>query len=286
MPEHYSSKKKGEVKPEGEMTFWEHLEELRWHLSRSAIVLVVLAIAAFVNRDIIFDQVILAPKDSDFITYRLLCQFGEYIGLTSLCLGEFSMEIVNIQLSGQLMTHIYISFIAAILIAFPYFLWEIWSFIKPALKHKERMYSRGAVLVSTILFFTGVLFSYFIVVPMTMNFFGTYQVSESVANTITLSSYVSSVTTVTLGSGLIFEFPIVIFFLTKVGMLTPAFLKRNRKYTLVILLTIAAIITPPDVASQLIVTLPLLLLYELSILVSSRVYKRGQKKRAAGEMAG
>jgi sec-independent protein translocase protein TatC len=286
MSEYHSTKKKTEGNPEREMTFWEHLEELRWHLVRSAAVLMILAIVAFVNRKIIFDQVILAPKEADFITYRLFCQLGDFLGVASLCLKDFTLQIINIELSGQFMVHIYISFIAALVVAFPYFLWEIWSFIRPALKEKERRYSRGAVLASTILFFMGVFFSYFLVVPLTINFFGGYQVSEAVANSITLSSYVNSVITVTVACGVVFEMPILVFFLTKVGIVTPKFLKRNRKYTLVILLTISAIITPPDIASQIIVCLPLQLLYEFSIIVSSRVYKRDQKKKETEELAG
>jgi sec-independent protein translocase protein TatC len=286
MAEDISSKKKSEGNPEKEMTFWEHLEELRWHLVRSAAVLMILAIVAFINRKIIFDQIILAPKNADFITYRLFCQLGDFLGIESICMKDFTLKIINIELSGQFMTHLYISFIVSLIAAFPYFLWEVWSFIRPALKEKERRYSRGAVLASTVLFFMGVLFSYYLIVPLTINFFGGYQVSEAVANSITLSSYVNSVITVTVACGVVFEMPILVFFLTKVGIVTPAFLKRNRKYSLIILLTISAIITPPDIASQIIVCLPLQLLYEFSIMVSKRVYKIDQKKKAAEELAG
>ena len=222
----------------------------------------------------IFDQIILAPKNPDFFTYKILCKLGELISVDSLCLGDVDLKIINITMAGQFTTHLYISFISAVVVAFPYIIWEIWSFVRPALLPKEKKYSRGAVFYSTLLFIMGMLFSYYLIVPLTVNFFATYQVSESVVNTITLSSYISTVVSVTLATGLVFELPIFVFFLTKVGIITPAFMKRNRKYVLIILLTIAAIITPPDIASQILVTIPLMLLYEFSIYVSSGVMKR------------
>lgn len=256
-----------------EMSFWEHLEELRWHLFRAVLVLFLLAIGAFIMRQFIFDNIILAPKNPEFFTYKILCQLGNFLRVDSLCLGDVDLQIINIQMAGQFTTHLYISFITALVVAFPYIIWEIWSFVRPALLPKEKKYSRGAVFYSTVLFVIGMLFSYYLIVPLTINFFATYQVSESVANTITLSSYISTVVSVTLATGLVFELPIFVFFLTKVGIITPKFMKRNRKYVLIILLTIAAIITPPDVASQILVTIPLMGLYEFSILVSARVVK-------------
>ena len=274
MAEYISSKKRKKAEDtDKEMTFWEHLEELRWHLLRAAAVLLVFAIAAFVNRHFVFDTLVLAPKDSEFITYRLLCQLSEYLGVQTLCLDITSLEIININLSGQFMVHIYISIMAAIVAAFPYILWEVWSFIRPALRRKEKQHSRGAVLAGTLLFYMGVLFSYFLIVPLTINFFGDYQVSESVQNTINLNSYISSVVSLTLATGIIFELPILVYFLTRVGIVTPSFLRRNRKYTLVILLTLSAIITPPDIFSQVLVCFPLMLLYELSIIVAARVHR-------------
>jgi len=256
-----------------EMSFWEHMEELRWHLFRAVLVLFLLAIGAFIMRQFIFDNIILAPKNPEFFTYKILCQLGNFLRVDSLCLGDVDLQIINIQMAGQFTTHLYISFITALVVAFPYIIWEIWSFVRPALLPKEKKYSRGAVFYSTVLFVIGMLFSYYLIVPLTINFFATYQVSESVANTITLSSYISTVVSVTLATGLVFELPIFVFFLTKVGIITPKFMKKNRKYVLIILLTIAAIITPPDVASQILVTIPLMGLYEFSILVSARVVK-------------
>lgn len=273
MTEVNPNKKKPDESPEKEMTFWEHLEELRWHLLRSVIILLLLAVGAFIMRDFIFNQVILAPKESDFLTYRLLCRLGEWLGVKALCIGTVPLEIINIRMSGQFITHIYVSLMVAVVIAFPYLLWEIWSFVRPALLPKEKKYSRGAVFFSTLLFIMGMLFSYYLIVPLTINFFSSYQVSEAVENTIALNSYISTVVSVTLATGLVFELPILVFFLSKVGILTPAFMKKNRKYVLVILLTISAIITPPDIFSQIMVCIPLLGLYELSIAISARVIK-------------
>jgi sec-independent protein translocase protein TatC len=280
MAEETSNNKKGGKSPEKEMSFWEHLEELRWHLIRSVIILVILAIAAFILRKFIFDMIILAPKEPDFISYRVLCAIGRLVSSDALCIGTTPLEIINIEMSGQFLVHIYVSMMAALVVAFPYLLWELWSFIRPALLPKEKKYSRGVVFYSTVLFMIGMVFSYFLIVPLTINFFSSYQVSASVSNTITLSSYISTVVSLTLATGLVFELPIVVFFLTKVGILTPSFMKKNRKYVLVILLTIAAIITPPDIFSQILVTIPLMGLYEFSIFISSRIYKKQAAKLA------
>lgn len=265
---------------EKEMSFWEHLEELRWHLLRSIAVLLALAITAFIMRDFVFDQVILAPKNPDFFSYRTLCALGKFLHTNSLCIGTEPLQIVNIQMSGQFLVHVYVSLMVAVVVAFPYILWEIWSFVRPALLPKEKKYSKGVVIYSTLLFILGMLFSYFLVVPLTINFFSSYQVSDSVNNTITLNSYINTVVSLSLWTGLVFELPIIVFFLTKIGVLTPAFMRKSRKYVLVLLLTIAAIITPPDVFSQILVTIPLLGLYELSILISARVMKKKEARLA------
>ena len=203
----------------------------------------------------------------------MLCDFAEFVGVSALCLDNSRLEIINISMSGQFLTHMYISIMSGVILAFPYILHEIWSFIKPALKEKEKKYSGGAVFVCSVLFLIGVLFSYFLIVPLTINFLGTYQVSEAVANNVSLSSYISTVVSVSLSVGIVFELPVFVFFFTRVGLLTPDFLKKNRKYTLVILLIISAIITPPDIFSQIIVVIPLWGLYELSIVIAKRVHK-------------
>jgi sec-independent protein translocase protein TatC len=278
MAEVVSNKKKPKEKNTKEMSFWEHLEELRWHIIRSVIAILVLGVIAFLNRDIIFDKIILAPKDSDFITNRLLCQLSDFLGVSALCLDNLSLSVVNLKMSGQFMTHLYISIVAGIIVGFPYLLWEIWRFIKPALKPGEKQYSGGAVLVCSVLFLLGVLFSYFLIVPLTLHFLGTYQVSDLVKNTIALNSYISTVVSVSFAVGLVFELPVFVYFLTKVGVITPAFMKKNRKYMLVIILVLSAIITPPDVFSQIMVCIPLLILYEFSIWISKKVYLKRESE--------
>jgi sec-independent protein translocase protein TatC len=269
---------------EKEMTFWEHLEELRWHIVRSVAAVVVLAIVAFISKDFIFNQIILAPKSGEFITNRLLCMFGEYlsqhwsaISSTSFCIGDFDLKIINIKLAGQFLMHFYISIFAGVIVAIPYIIWEIWSFIKPALYEKEQRYTGGAVVWSSLLFITGVLFSYYLIVPLAILFLGSYNVSDSVENQIALTSYISTVVSLSFAVGIVFELPIFVYFLTKVGIITPSFLRKSRRAMIVIVLIISAIITPADVFSQILVAIPLFGLYEISILVSDRIYKRREQ---------
>ncbi len=257
----------------GEMSFWGHLDTLRGTLFRSVVAIVVLGIVAFINRKFIFDSIILAPKEPDFFTNRVLCRLGEWLHVPALCMGNMKLDIINIDLSGQFTTHMYISMFAGLIVAAPYIIWEIWRFIRPALYENERKHSRGAVLVISLLFILGVLFSYYLIVPLTLNFFGTYQVSESVNNQIALTSYISTVVSVTFALGVIFELPVFIYFLAKVGIVSADFLKKSRKYMLVILLIISAIITPPDVISQILVCIPLYGLFELSIVVAKKAGK-------------
>jgi len=262
------------------MTFWDHLDELRWHIMRSLIAVVVLAIVAFVNREIIFDYIILAPSSSEFITNRALCKIGDFLSVSALCVKDMKLQIINIKMSGQFLTHMYISIVAGFILAFPYVLWEIWRFIKPAMKETEQKYSSGGVFISSLLFLMGILFSYFIIVPLTVNFLGTYQVSDSVYNQISLTSYINTVVSVTFSVGLVFELPILVYFLTKIGVLTPDFMRNNRKYMYVIMLILSAIITPPDMFSQVLVVVPLIVLYEFSIGVSNRIYKKSMQELA------
>lgn len=256
------------------MTFWDHLDDLRKHIIRSILAVVVLAIIAFLNRGIIFDNIILAPSNTDFITTRFMCWLGETLNMESLCFEPMQLDIININMSGQFMTHMYISAVAGFILAFPYILWEIWRFVQPAMKEKEQKYSRGGILISTLLFMIGILFSYLVIVPLTINFLGTYSVSTTVHNQISLNSYISTVVSLTFSVGLVFELPILIYFLTKIGVVTPDFLKKNRKYMYIVILILAAIITPPDVFSQTMVAIPLAGLYELSIVVSKKVYRK------------
>ncbi len=270
--------KNNKKEPEKTMTFWDHLDELRMHILRTLIAIVVLAIIAFLNREIIFDQIILGPSTSDFITNRWLCKIGELLSINALCIEDMKLQIINIKMSGQFLTHMYISIVAGFILSFPYMLWEIWRFVKPAMHTEEKKYSQGGIFISSILFLMGILFSYYLIVPLTVNFLGTYQVSQEVANQISLSSYISTVVSVTFAVGVVFELPILVYFLTKIGVLTPDFMKKNRKYMYVILLITSAIITPPDMFSQILVVVPLIGLYEVSIGVSNRIYKKTQQE--------
>lgn len=278
MAEKASAKKKQHEKNDNEMNFWDHLEALRWHLLRSFIAVLVFAIGAFVAREFIFDTIILAPKSQDFFTNVMLCKMGAALGTDALCFNTMNLKIINIEMSGQFLIHLYISIITGVIVAIPYIIGEIWAFIRPALYPNEQKHTTGAVIITSLLFIMGVLFSYFLIVPLTINFLGTYQVSETVNNTIALRSYIGTVVSLTFAVGLVFELPVFVFFLTKVGLLTPDFMRQNRKYMLVIVLAMAAIITPADIFSQIMVSIPLYGLYELSITVSRYVHKKQEEE--------
>ncbi|HRW63540.1 MAG TPA: twin-arginine translocase subunit TatC [Bacteroidales bacterium] len=256
-----------------EMTFLEHLEELRWHLIRGFLAIIVIAIVAFIFKDIVFDKIILAPKNPHFISNRLLCLLGNKLDIPQLCINAKPFQIISIKMAGQFTTHITTSIFAGFIIAFPYLFWEIWRFIKPALYEKEASHARGAVLVSSILFLSGVLFGYFIIAPLSVHFLGSYSISNEVVNQINLRSYIGTITSVTLAAGVTFELPILIYFLSKAGIVTPEFLKKYRRHAVIVIMLLAAIITPPDIFSLFLVTLPLLLLYEAGIRISKKIYK-------------
>ncbi|MFA8299539.1 MAG: twin-arginine translocase subunit TatC [Hyphomicrobiales bacterium] len=263
---------------EKEMSFWQHLEELRWHLVRSVLAIISLSIIAFIGKNIVFDQIILAPIKNDFISYQLLCKLGNLFSTDILCLDNSNWELINYHMSGQFITHLYVSFMVGLIVGFPYVFYQIWSFIKPALYDHEAKHTKGAVFICSVLFILGVLFSYFIVLPLTINFLGTYQISESVGNQIHLRSYISTVLSLTFSLGIVFELPVVVFFLSKAGILTSGYMKKNRKYMIVILLIVSAIITPPDWISQVMVVIPLMLLYELGISIAKRVEKSREEE--------
>lgn len=263
-------------KENNEMTFLEHLEELRWHLIRSLVVIIVVGILAFVFKEIVFDIIILGPSKSDFFTNYWLCQFGtqSFLHTTKLCINSIPIKLQNIQMAGQFTAHIKISLIAGIVMAFPYIFFEFWNFVKPALHTKERNTARGSIFVISLLFFAGVLFGYYVICPLSINFLYNYQVSDIAVNDIKLMSYISIIASICLASGVLFELPVIVMFLSKIGLLTPEFLKKYRKHALLIILVLSAIITPPDIFSQILVSLPLLLLYEISIKISARIVRR------------
>ena len=265
--------------PGKEMSFLDHLEELRWHLIRSTIAVVLAGTAAFLFKELIFEGIIFAPKRADFPTYQILCKAARFIGFEeSFCFTELPFRVQSRTMAGQFSAHIWTSITAGFIVAFPYVLYEFWRFISPGLRTNERKSSRGFIIVASLLFFIGVLFGYYVITPLSMNFLGSYQVSEQVFNDFDLSSYIGLVRARALSAGLIFELPIIIYFLTKIGVVTPQFLKKYRKFALVIVLIISAIITPPDIASQVIVAVPVVILYEISIIIA-KVVVRNQKRK-------
>jgi len=270
-----------------EMSFLDHLEVLRWHLIRSFLSVIVLASIAFLAKDFIFNVLIFGPKHSDFPTYKILCEIAQFIGFKdSFCFTELPFRIQSRTMGGQFSAHVWTSITAGFIIAFPYILYEMWKFISPGLKVKERSSAKGFILIASLLFFIGVLFGYYVVTPLSINFLGTYQVSGEVHNDFDLSSYISLVRASVIASGLIFELPILIYILTKIGVVSPEILKKYRKISLVIVLILSAIITPPDIASQVIVSVPIIVLYEISIYISKAVIrkqKRLLKKQAKNQ---
>jgi len=263
----------------GEMSFLGHLEALRWHLVRSVTVIMVLAVVLFCFKEFLFDGILLAPKNPNFFTYRAMCALAHRFNLSdNLCISQINFILISTDISAQFTTHMWVAFIGGLVLAFPYVIWELWRFIKPALHANEQRYAKGIVFYTSFLFITGVLFGYYVIAPMSVNFLGTYQVSEQVKNTITLDSFISIVTTMTLISGIVFELPIVVYFLTKIGILTPKFMRTYRRHAIVIILLLAAIITPTSDATTLtLVFIPLYILYEISIFVSAYVVKQKEK---------
>jgi sec-independent protein translocase protein TatC len=263
-----------------EMSFLDHLEELRWHLVRSVVVIFALAIVFFINKDFLFNTIILAPKNADFFTYKFMCKLSHLLQMgDTLCMNGLEFSLINTTLSGQFTLHMWAAFVAGIVVGFPYLVWEAWRFIKPALTATEIGYSKGILFFVSILFSIGVLFGYYLIAPLSINFLGTYQVSSEVKNMIDMDSYISTITVITFASGLLFELPIVVYFLSSLGIISPAFMKRYRKHAVVVILILAAVITPsPDITSQLLVALPVYILYELSIFVSAYVVNKKERE--------
>ncbi len=280
----HSGKKKGTTKKQGmktayaEMSFLEHLEELRWHIIRSALAVMLFAIVAFILKDFIFNTVILNPRTPEFWTNRMFARLADMLGTDALRINSVPLELISIKIADQFMTHIMVSIIAGFIISAPVVFYEFWRFIKPALYETERKYAGGAVFFTSVLFMMGILFGYFLIVPLSIHFLGSYNVSGDVTNQINLRSYIGSVTSISLASGVVFLLPIFSFFLSKVGILTPQFMKTYRKHSYVVMLLLSAIITPPDIFSQVMVFVPLFFLYEISILISRRVVKKREKE--------
>lgn len=267
-----------EKNPE-EMSFLDHLEDLRWHLIRATIAVVIIGIGAFLAKDFIFNVILFGPKNPDFITYQVFCDISKAIGLEeAFCSKELNFRIQSRTMAGQFSAHIWTAIWAGFIVSFPYILYESWRFISPGLYENERKNARGFIFIASMLFFTGVLFGYYLIAPLSINFLTNYQVSEEVFNDIDLSSYISTIRASVVACGLVFELPIIIYFLTKIGLVTPEFLRKYRKFALVLVLILSAVITPPDIASQIVVAIPILILYEISIYISKVVIRNQERK--------
>ncbi|HUH32686.1 MAG TPA: twin-arginine translocase subunit TatC [Daejeonella sp.] len=264
---------------EAEMSFFDHLDVLRKHLIRASLAILVFTGLAFGFYDFIFDKIIMAPKSPDFWTYRMMCAIGERFDLgPDFCITKIPFNIINTEMAGQFTLQMNSSLMIGIVLGFPYLLFEIWRFVKPALHEKERKSATGFTFYATMLFLVGILFGYYIIAPLSISFLAGYTVSDIINNQITIDSYFSTVATLTIGSGIIFELPIIIYILSKLGIMTPAFMRSSRRYATVLILIIAAIVTPtPDLLTMLTVSFPLFLLYEVSIYISARVEKRKLK---------
>ena len=262
----------------GEMSFVDHLEELRWHLVRAVLAWIVGFVVIFVNIDWVFDNIIYAPAKSDFITYSALCRLSHYLHMgEALCMPAVNIPLQGNTVSGPFMSALSISMIGGIIIAFPYLFWELWRFIKPALSPKEIRYSRGSIFYVSLCFFAGGAFGYFLLAPFTFNFLANFKLGTTTAYNYmpTLDDYIDTINNLILGCGIAFELPILAYVLARIGLVNAKFLKTYRKYAFVIILIVAAVITPsPDWTSQALVSLPLLLLYELSVIIVKSVDKK------------
>jgi sec-independent protein translocase protein TatC len=274
--------RKGDATAQTEMSFMDHLEALRWHIMRSAIVWLAAAITIFIFVDWIYDNIILAPSSQKFITYGTLCKFGRWLGVgDGLCMPPVKIDFQITEVNGTFTSAINIAMVGGIILAFPYIFWELWLFVKPALSTKEKKYATGSIFWVSICFFTGAAFGYYLLAPFTFNFLATFTLGKSGAIQYrpTVSDYIDTLTNLILGCAIAFELPIMALVLAKTGLITAKFLKTYRKYAFIIILFIAAIITPsPDITSQIIVSLPLLLLYEISVLIVARIDKQKAKE--------
>ncbi|HEY3404177.1 MAG TPA: twin-arginine translocase subunit TatC [Ohtaekwangia sp.] len=264
---------------EKEMTFLDHLEELRWHIIRSVIAILVFTIFAFVEVKWVFNNIILAPAKSDFLTWRALCKLGHFLGTEDLlCIQDIQLELQSRYMTGQFTITIVAALILGLVLAFPYVVWELWRFIKPGLRLKERKNSTGVVSAVSFLFISGISFGYYVIAPLMVYVMVNYRISDMITNQFDITSYVTTVIALVFGTGLLFQLPVVIYFLSKIGMVTPRFLRQYRKHSIVVILIIAAIITPPDPLSQTLIFIPLYMLFEISILISARVERKKKKE--------
>ena len=270
-----------EIDTEGkEMSFLDHLEELRWHIIRAVGAIMLFTIITFVYINDIFQIVIMGPKNPDFWTYRMMCKLSDATGYSDLCVKKLDFELQSLGVSDQFTMALTSSVIIGLCFAFPYAFWEVWRFIKPGLKITEKKAARGAVFYVSILFLMGLFFGYFIVSPLTINFLANFKLAPDIKNQFDITSYISLLATLSLGCALIFQMPMISYVLSKVGVLTPVYMREYRKHAWIVILVVAGIITPsPDIYSQVLVAIPLAMLYEVSILVSGSVQRQRIKDR-------
>jgi sec-independent protein translocase protein TatC len=267
---------------EAEMSFFDHIEALRWHLIRASIAIVVFTSVVFYYYDWIFDTVIMGPSKPTFWTYRMLCALGDALHRPGFCIDKINIQLINTEMAGQFTLQINSSLLIGITLGFPYLLFELWRFIRPALHEKERKAASGFVFYATGLFITGVMFGYYVITPESINFLSGYTVSASIKNLFDIDSYISSVATLTLATGVVFELPILVYVLSSLGILTAKFMRDTRRYAIVAILIVAAVVTPtPDMMTMTVVSIPLFILYEVGILVSAVVEKRKLKRAEA-----
>ncbi|PAW93019.1 twin-arginine translocase subunit TatC [Mucilaginibacter sp. MD40] len=269
---------------EAEMSFFDHLEELRWHLVRSAIAVCIFMAGAFYYYDFIFSKIIMGPAKPSFWTYRMLCKLGAALHRDGFCVNNVPVKLMNNEMAGQFTLQINSALMIGVVLGFPYLLWEVWKFIKPALHEKERKAAGGFVFYASVLFILGILFGYYIITPMSVNFLASYTISPEITNWFSIDSYISSVATLTLASGVVFQLPILVYILSSLGILTPAFMRSGRRYAIVIILIVAAVITPtPDMLTMTVVSIPLFVLYEVGIVVAGVVERRKKARELAGQ---
>ena len=251
------------------MSFLEHLEELRWHIVRSVIAIITIAIVVYIFEDYVFQEIIFGPKRADFFTYRFFCSLGE-----NMCFKPPEFDLITKELGEQFFTSLKVSFWLGVIVAFPIVFYEVWKFIKPGLYEKEQKAASGLVAICSMLFIVGVLFGYYLISPFAIKFLAGYSVGEQAITAPTLTSYVRYMIMFTIPTGISFELPVIVYFLSKMGMLKPSFMRKYRKHSFVTILIVAAIITPPDVLTQILIGIPIFILYEISIIISARVNKK------------
>ena len=274
----YFFNKRGQSK-QAQMAFVDHIEELRWHIIRAILAILIASAYCFFNIEWIFTNIILGPTQNDFISYQYLNKLGALLHISALQLQDMSIQFQNTELSGQFMMSFSVSFMMGLILSFPFVFWELWKFIRPALKASELRYARGIVFWSSLLFFIGVLFAYYIIAPFTINFFANYQLSPQFKNIITITNYYDTMSDLIMGMGLVFELPVIVYFLSRIGILTPKLMRDKRRYAIVIIFFLAVIISPPDWFSCSLIALPLMLLFEISIGISDRANKARMKKQ-------